>query len=68
MDAKELRQKNTVELSTLMTELKAKVRDLRFGAKLRQGAKVNELRLARRDLARVTMVLAETAELSSVKH
>ncbi len=59
MDAKELRQKTVQELTLAAAELRAKLRDLRFNAKLRQGAKVAELRIARRDLARVNMVLAE---------
>jgi ribosomal protein L29 len=61
MDAKELRQKNPVELKALIAELTVKLRDLRFGAKLRQGAKVAEMRTVRRDLARANMVLSEAA-------
>lgn len=62
MDAKELRQKTGQELKNLAAELRTKVRDLRFAAKLRQGAKLAEMRTARRDLARVNMVLAEASK------
>lgn len=62
MDAKELRQKTAQELQTTASELRAKLRDLRFNAKLQQGAKIADLRTTRRDLARVNMVLAEASK------
>jgi ribosomal protein L29 len=53
MEAKDLRQKSPAELKALAAELTGEIRDLRSSVRTRQTRNVRELRLKRRDLARV---------------
>lgn len=64
MDMKELSSKSREELLRLAAELEASKRDMRFKAATRQLAKVRSLRQAKRDLARVHMLLARKSSTS----
>ncbi len=58
MNAKELEQKTPQELTKLLAELRANVRDLRFKIATRQHRKVRTIREVKKDLARVTAALS----------
>lgn len=64
MEAKELLQKQPDELRRMASELRAKLRDLRFKVATRQWSKVRTVRELKKDLAKVETVLNATSSNS----
>lgn len=64
MNAKELTSLNATELSRLATEKRAVLRDLRFKVATRALAKVHEVNVVKRDLARIEAELRSRATSS----
>lgn len=60
MEAKELKLKSRAELEASATELRSKIRDLRFALQTGQSKAVRNLRNDKRDLSRVLAALATT--------
>ena len=60
METKELALKTPEELAALERELRAKIRDLRFSLSAGQTKTVREIRVAKRDLARVLHAVRPT--------
>jgi ribosomal protein L29 len=65
MEAKDLRQKSPAELKALAAELTGEIRDLRSSVRTRQTRNVRELRLKRRDLARVKTLQKTASETAN---
>lgn len=65
MEAKDLRQKSPAELKALAAELTGEIRDLRSSVRTRQTRNVRELRLKRRDLARVKTMQKTASETAN---
>ena len=61
MKAAELREKSTGELRELETELREKLFRLKMNLYTGQLERVSELRVAKRDIARVLTILKERA-------
>lgn len=61
MDANELRQKSSEELTRLVAELRASLQDVRFAVATNQVKKVRDVRQHKRDLARALTILVERA-------
>lgn len=57
MDIKEMREKETKELSHLLSDLRKKLDDLNFKVAQKQLKNVREVRNIKRDIARVLTVL-----------
>ena len=53
MKIAELREKNEVELDRLLSEMRGKVRDLRFKVASRQLTAVRDIREAKKSIARI---------------
>ncbi|QQR60642.1 50S ribosomal protein L29 [Candidatus Uhrbacteria bacterium] len=56
--SKELQQKSAAELSRDAADLRSSIRELRFKIATRQHGKVRDMRLKKRDLARLLTALA----------
>lgn len=59
MKAKELRQKDKVELEKLLRESREKLRTLRFALQLKQSKNVREIRKTKKLIARILTILKE---------
>lgn len=57
LNPNELAQKTREELTTLISDARAEIRDMRFSVAMRQQTKVRSLRNAKRDLARLMTAL-----------
>jgi large subunit ribosomal protein L29 len=67
MKAKELRQKNEVELRKELGIARKKLRELRFKAALKQLKNHREIPFLKKDIARVILILQEKALLSAMQ-
>lgn len=67
MELKDFRNQSAERLNELALELRAKIRDLRFVVGTRQGARVRDLRQAKRELARILTVQNEKLRLTLSK-
>lgn len=56
--SKELQQKSAAELNREAADLRSSIRELRFKIATRQHGKVRDMRLKKRDLARLLTALA----------
>ena len=59
MKAKDIRKKNASDLSKLLEELQAELRDFRFGMSGGRTKNVKRARAIRADIARIKTVLGE---------
>lgn len=59
MKTKDLRNKPKEELQNLLKELQKKLCDLRFRVTTKQLKKVREIRITKKDIARVLTILKE---------
>lgn len=59
MKPKEVRKKNPTELSKLLTELEAELREFRFGMSGGRTKNVKRARVIRANIARIKTVLSE---------
>jgi len=60
MKIKEIREKNIEELKKLLSEKRELVRGFRFDIAAKQVKNVREMRLNKRDIARILTILKET--------
>lgn len=67
MKIKELRQKSPAEMQKMLSELREKLRDMRFKVSQRQLKKVREIRQTKKTISRIVTLLNENRKKEQKK-